>query len=198
MLTAKAMLPRMIRTSRNQALMQIKPTASFMKVVGLLAFLSLGPASIYFLYTRTGGPESQKEMTFQRNLRYALMAGTDTVDFGPLTAWSWQTVCAVESGVTFDQLTGLIGFPYKDFAELHWLRNANMWTLIFIDVERETNWGLHRPVTPIRIPRTGLTGLALPDGAKGQCVPRDKLRVVAARRAAAVGSSPVVLSFVHP
>ncbi len=165
-----------------------------MKVAGLLAVLSLGPASIYFLYTRTGGPESQKEMTFQKNLRYALMAGTDTVDLGPLTAWSWQTVCAVESGVTFDQLTGVIGFSYKDFAELHWLRNANMWTLMFIDVERETNWGPHRPVTPIRIPRAGLADLALPGGAAGTCAARTDRNATLVRRPAPVGVSPIVMS----
>ncbi|MBM3514497.1 MAG: hypothetical protein FJX59_12415 [Alphaproteobacteria bacterium] len=173
--------------------MSIKPTKSFMKVAALLALLSLGPATIYVLYTRTGGPESQKERTFQINLRYALMAGTDTVDFAPLTAWDYDTVCAIDSAVTLDQLTQVIGFEYKDYGELHWLRRADMWTLLFIDVERDTNWGKHRPVTPIRIPRAGLTDVALPEGTKGVCVPRAKLTVSVSRRAAPVGSSPAVL-----
>jgi len=33
------------------------PSKSFLKAVGLLLLLSLGPASIYILYTRTGGLE---------------------------------------------------------------------------------------------------------------------------------------------
>ena len=43
-----------------------------MKVAALLALLSIGPASIFILYTRTGGPESQKELKFQKNLRYEI------------------------------------------------------------------------------------------------------------------------------
>lgn len=171
-----------------------KPTKSFFKFAALFALLSLGPASIYILYTRTGGPESQKERTFQRNLRYALMRDSATVDIAPLTDWGYETVCAIDSNVTEAEMTALIGFSYKDYDQLHWLRRADHWTLLFIDSERETNWGMHRPVTPIRIPREGLTDLKLPPDAKGKCVP--KATAIALRRHdAPVGVSPVVMNF---
>lgn len=188
------MLRPILAPSAGIALMSIKPTKSFMKVAALLALLSLGPASIYILYTRTGGPESKKEMEFQKNLRYALMAGTESIDLAPLTAWGYDTVCAIDSGVTLDELTGVIGFAYKDYGELHWLRRADTWTLMFIDAERDTNWGPHRPVTPIRIPRAALTDVALPEGKKGVCVPRADLTVAVSRRPAPVGTSPAVLT----
>ncbi len=51
------------------------PSKSFIKVIGLLLLLSLGPLSIYVLYTRTGGLESCRELSFHRNMRFAFMAG---------------------------------------------------------------------------------------------------------------------------
>jgi hypothetical protein len=133
-------------------------------------------------------------MEFQKNLRYALMAGTESVDLGPLTAWPWQTVCAIDSGVSSDELTAVIGFSYKNYGELHWLHRPDMWTLLFIAEERETNWGPHRPVTAVRIPRAGLADLKLPDGARGVCVPRTSANAIATRRSAPVGTSPAVLA----
>jgi len=171
-----------------------KPTKSFFKFAALFALLSLGPASIYILYTRTGGPESQKERTFQRNLRYALMQDSATVDLVPLTSWGYETVCAIDSDVTEAEMTALIGFSYKDYDQLHWLRRTDHWTLLFIDSERETNWGMHRPVTPIRIPRDALTDLKLPAGAKGKCVAKTAA-IPLTRHEAPVGVSPVTLNF---
>lgn len=175
--------------------MSIKPSSSFMKVLALLAVFSLAPLTLYTLYTRTGGPASQKEMKVQKNLRYAFMAGQDAVDLAPLTEWPWIKVCAVDSGLTRDELTAVLGFDYKDFGELHWLHLADYWTLIFIDVEREASWGMARPVTPIRIPRKDLADVQMPEGAKGQCITRDG-RAEITRRAAPVGESPVVVQLV--
>ncbi len=52
------------------------PSKSFVKVVGLLiSLLSLGPASIYFLYTDgRAGLESRVELAFHRNARFVFMA----------------------------------------------------------------------------------------------------------------------------
>ncbi|MDX2145136.1 MAG: hypothetical protein SFV19_17405 [Rhodospirillaceae bacterium] len=171
--------------------MSIKPTASFMKAAGLLAFLSLTPISIYIMYNRTGGPESKKEMTFQKNLRYAFMAESQAVDLAPLTEWPWVTVCAFDSATTREQMTQVLGFAYKDFDQLHWLPLKDHWTLLFIDTEREVSWGLARPVTPVRIPRAELADARFPDGAKGVCVPRETGRLVFERGRAPVGASPV-------
>jgi hypothetical protein len=172
--------------------MSIKPTASFMKAAGLLAFLSLTPLSIYVMYNRTGGPESKKEMTFQKNLRYAFMAGSQAVDLGPLTDWPWVTVCAFDSAVTRAQMTAVLGFDYKDFDQLHWLPLEDHWTLLFIDSAREASWGLARPVTPVRVPRAELADATFPDGVKGVCVPRETGRLVFARASAPVGASPIM------
>ncbi|MDX2225429.1 MAG: hypothetical protein SFV21_21935 [Rhodospirillaceae bacterium] len=174
--------------------MSLKPSPSFLKVVALMAVLAIGPATIYFLYTRTGGPESKNEMTFQKNLRYALMAGTDAVDLAPLTPWPWVTVCVLDARLTRSDLAGVTGFDYQHYGELHWLPLADYWTLLFIDAEREVSWGTARPVVPVRIPRAELADLALPAGAKGACAPRDGHRLAVTRRAAPVGTSPAVVA----
>jgi hypothetical protein len=174
------------------ALMSIKPSASFLKAVGLLAFLSLTPVSIYIMYNRTGGPESKKEMTFQKNLRYAFMAEATAIDLGPLTEWPWVTVCAFDSATSRDEMTAILGFDYKDYDQLHWLPLPDHWTLLFIDYEREASWGLSRPVVPVRIPRRDLADAKFPDGVKGLCAPRATVRLTFARAAAPVGASPIV------
>ena len=97
--------------------MTLKPSSSFMKVLLLLAVFSLAPVTMYTLYTRTGGPASQKEMVVQKNLRYAFMGGVDGIDLTPMTPWPWVKVCAVTSGVSLDELTQILGFEYKDFEE---------------------------------------------------------------------------------
>ena len=154
--------------------MSIKPTASFMKAAGLLAFLSLTPFSIYLMYNRSGGPESQKEMTFQKNLRYAFMAESNAIDLAPLTAWPWVRVCAVDAGVTREEFKKIIGFDYKNYDEMHWLPLKTHWSLVFIDYEREASWGV-----------------------KGVCVPRETARLVFARGAAPVGASPIMAELKH-
>ena len=172
--------------------MSIKPTASFMKAAGLLAFLSLTPLTIYIMYNRTGGPESQKEMGLQKNLRYAFMGESLAIDLAPLTEWPWVTACAIDSGATREEMTAIIGFDYKDYDQLHWLPLKTHWTLMFIDFEREASWGKARPVVPVRIPRAQLADAVLPEGKKGICVPRETGRLVFQRRATAVGVSPIV------
>jgi len=166
-----------------------------MKVVVLLAIFSLAPATLYILYSRTGGVASQKEMKFQKNLRYAFMGGVDAIDLAPLTDWPWVKVCAVTSGLSRDDLTKILGFEYKDFDELHWLPLSQFWTLIFIDKEREASWGMARPVTPVRIPRKDLADLKLAEGAKGLCVSREG-RMEISRRVVNVGESPVTAQLI--
>jgi hypothetical protein len=180
---------------RYKRFMGMGPSKSFLKVLGLLAIFTLAPATIYFLYTRTGGPESKKELTFQRNLRYALMAGTDTLDFGPLTEWTWEKVCALTDGLTDKEVDEILGFEYIGKGELHWLHRPEFWTLLFVDVEREVSWGKARPVTAIRIPRQGLADLRLPLGSKGTCVPRHSIQARLSRAPAPVGVSPVTIRF---
>ncbi len=175
--------------------MNLKPSSSFMKVLLLLAVFSLAPVTMYTLYTRTGGPASQKEMVVQKNLRYAFMGGVDGIDLTPMTPWPWVKVCAVTSGVSLDELTQILGFEYKDFEELHWLHLDAYWMLIFIDKERETSWGMARPVTPVRVPRKDLADLKLPPAAKGQCISREG-RAEITRRTVPVGESPVVVNLV--
>jgi hypothetical protein len=171
------------------------PSKSFLKVIGLLAIFTLAPATIYFLYTRTGGPESRKELVFQRNLRFALMAGTDTLDFGPLTDWPWVKVCAMTNGLTDKEVDEILGFEYLGKAEMHWMHRPDYWTVLFVDVEREVNWGKATPVTAIRISREGLANLQLPTGSKGVCVDRNSIQARLTRAPAAVGTSPVTIRF---
>lgn len=171
--------------------MSLKPSPTFLKAAGLLAFLSLTPLSIYIMYNRTGGPESKKEMTFQKNLRYAFMAETTAVDLAPLTEWPWVRVCAVDVGLSREDLKTVLGFDYKDYDQLHWLPLKDHWTLLFIDFEREASWGLARPVTPVRIPRAELADAKFSEGQKGVCAPRETARLAFTRGTAPVGASPI-------
>jgi len=171
--------------------MSLKPSPTFLKALGLLAILSLTPVSIYIMYNHTGGPESKKEMTFQKNLRYAFMGEAAAVDLGPLTEWPWVTVCAFDSAVSRAEMAEVLGFDYRDYDQLHWLPLKDHWTLLFVDAEREASWGLARPVTPVRIPRAELAEARFPAGRKGLCVPRAAHRLVFTRGPAPVGVSPI-------
>ncbi len=171
-----------------------KPSPTFLKAIALMLVLSLAPLTIYILYNRTGGPESQKERTFQKKLRYVLMGANTSVDLGPYTEWEWETVCAIDANVSAAELEGILGFKYKDYDQLHWMPVARYWTLLFVGDERETNWGKHHPVTPIRIPRDDLANLALPEGKKGVCVPRQTGRFVFQRGEAPISASPITAS----
>jgi hypothetical protein len=174
--------------------MSLKPSQSFLKVIGLLLIFTITPATLYLMYYRTGGPSSKKELKLQKNLRYAFMQGTETVDLAPLTEWPWVKVCAVTNGISHDDLNAVVGFPYKDYDQLFWLNLSQDWTLLFIDSEREANWGPARPVVPVRIPRRDVADLALPAGAKGTCVDRDTGGLILTRRAdAPIGTSPVTV-----
>ncbi|NKB43078.1 MAG: hypothetical protein GKS03_02250 [Alphaproteobacteria bacterium] len=168
------------------------PSKSFIKVIGLILLLSLGPASIYFLYKRTGGLESRDELAFHRNIRFEFMAGTDSVDLRPLTDWSWETVCAFGSGLSQAEVNALVGFSYDNFSQLTWRNLSDHWTLLFIDSERETSWGLHRPVTPIRIPTDDISGFNAGEGARGSCAEHDTARLALERREVPLGKTPVV------
>ncbi len=176
--------------------MPLKPSPTFLRLLVLLAVFSLAPVTLYILYTRTGGPASGKELVFQRNLRFSLMAGSDTVDLATLTAWPWEKVCALDAALTEDELNAVVGFSYKDYAELHWLHLADYWTLFFVDSERQASWGLARPVVPIRISRKEHADLALPPGVKGQCVGRGDGRLQLSRKTVPVGVTPVTASLV--
>ncbi len=169
-----------------------KPSPTFIKAMALMLVLSLAPLTIYVLYTRTGGPESQKERTFQKKIRYAFMGAETTVDLGPYTDWEWSKLCAVDARVTPDEMAAVLGFKYKDYDQLHWMPVDRYWTLLFVGDERETNWGKHHPVTPIRMPRDDLANLKLPEGAKGVCVPRDTGRLTFVRSDAPIGVSPII------
>jgi len=178
--------------------MSAKPSASFLKVLGLLAIFTLAPGTIYLMYYRTGGPASKKELELQKNLRFAFMAGTDAVDLAPLTPSPWQKACAVTNDVTEDELDRVVGFAYKDYAQLYWLHHPEFWTLLLIDNSREASWGEVTPVVPVRIPRKDVAELALPDGAKGVCMDRDGRLLLTRRKDAPVGTTPVVVRLGKP
>ena len=57
------------------------PSKSFFKLIILFLVLSLGPASIAFLYTRTGGLESRREIQFHKTLRYVFMSDSSSIEF---------------------------------------------------------------------------------------------------------------------
>jgi hypothetical protein len=175
--------------------MSIKPSSGFMKVVLLLAIFSLAPVTMYFFYSRTGGPPSPKEMQVQKNLRYAFMQGVETIDLAPLTPWPYVKVCAIDGGVSTAEVNAVLGFDYEYIQEMHWLHLPDYWSLVFVDAEREANWGMARPVTPVRISRKDLADVKLPPGVKGQCMAREG-RIEIARGAVPVGESPITVQLV--
>lgn len=166
------------------------PSKSFAKVVALILLLSLGPASIYFLYKRTGGLESRQELAVHRNLRFLFMEGTESVALTKFADWPWEKVCAFGSGLTQAQVDGLVGFEYENFGQMTWRDLSDHWTLLFIDSERETNWGQHRPVTPIRIPREDIADFQT--AGLGSCANRSDARLVLTRQSVPLGKTPVV------
>src|SRR4051812_43087517 len=102
--------------------MSLKPTTSFGRLILLLVIFSLAPITLYFLYARTGGPASARELTFQRNLRFLLMADTPEVILPRITLdWEWEKVCALDSQLTSAELNQIAGFDYPLFGELHWM-----------------------------------------------------------------------------
>lgn len=165
------------------------PSKSFIKIIGLLLLLSLGPASIYIMYTRTGGLESRRELAFHKNARFAFMAGTETVRLADLTDWPWQTVCAFGPGLTQAEVDQLLGFSFENFAQMTWRSLEDHWTLLFIDGERETNWGMHRPIIPIRVPVQDIAGYSGP--LKGVCVASRDALLGLSRAEFEAGVSPV-------
>ncbi|TAK99078.1 MAG: hypothetical protein EPO08_17400 [Rhodospirillaceae bacterium] len=174
--------------------MSLKPSSSFLKVLGLLAIFTLAPGSMYLMYYRTGGPTSNKEQVLQKNLRFAFMAGTETIDLAPLTPWPWVKVCALTSDLTEEQADAVLGFPYKDFDQLFWMHRPEFWTLVFIDSERQASWGAATPVVPVRVSRRDLAELALPDGVHGLCTDRDTGGLIISRRTdAPAGTTPVMV-----
>ena len=168
------------------------PSKSFVKLMGLILVLSLGPASIYFLYKQTGGLESRRELAFHRKVRFAFMAAQSKVELQPLTNWPWQKVCAFDSGLSQSQVDTLIGFPFKNFSQLTWRNLKDHWTLLFIDSERETNWGRHRPTIPIRVPKDSIASYDF-QGGLGICVDGIGAVLKVSRRYVPVGLSPVIV-----
>ena len=110
------------------------PSKSFVKLMGLILVLSLGPASIYFLYKQTGGLDSRRELAFQLKVRFGFMAAQSKVELQPLTNWPWQKVCALDSGLSQSQVDTLIGFPFKNFSQLTWRDLKDHWTLLFLSL----------------------------------------------------------------
>lgn len=168
------------------------PSKSFLKIVGLFLVLSLGPVSIYMLYKQTGGLESRRELAFHRNARFAFMSGTDSVDLKSLTDWPWARVCAFGPGLDQKEVNALVGFSYDNFSQLTWTQLEDHWTLLFIDSERETNWGMHRPVIPIRIPFEDIARYRASGGSKGGCVDSEGAALSLERIDAPVGQTPIV------
>lgn len=177
--------------------MSLKPSPTFLKAMGLLLVLSLAPVSIYILYNRTGGFESQKERAFQKVLRFVFMGPEQVVDMTKYTEWPWARMCAFTNAVSREDMTAVLGFDYKDYDQLNWLPHARNWTLMFIDTPRDVSWGTATPVTPIRIPRADLADLELPAGVKGVCVPRETGRLVFRRGVAPVGVSPITVKLTN-
>jgi hypothetical protein len=170
------------------------PSKSFIKFVALILLLSLAPASIYILYKRTGGLESRKELAFHKNLRYQFMYGTKTVSLEELTNWGWARVCAFEGGAKQSEIDDLLGFHYADFDNLTWRNLDDHWTLLFIDSERETNWGMHRPIIAIRVPELELASFRKADNHIGNCVLRDRAALSLERSSVPLGQTPVTVS----
>ena len=173
--------------------MSFAPSASFRRLILLLVIFSLAPITLYFLYARTGGPASARELTFQRNMRFLLMAGTDDVVLPRLTDWEWEKVCALDTGVTSAELNTIAGFEYPLFGDLHWVDRPEYWTLFFVDQNREASWGIAQHAVPIRISRKDVADLKLPEGVKGVCIPRDNGRLPVTRHLAIVGQTPVTV-----
>ena len=171
----------------------IVPSKSFVKMIGLFLLLSIGPLSIYILNMWTGGLESRRELSFHRNIRFAFMAGTDSMDLSPLTDWPWIHVCAFRSGLTQEDIDDLVGFSYGNFTQLTWRDLEDHWTLLFIDSERDTNWGRHRPIIPIRIPADSIADYDFRDGINGTCVNRNEAVLSLSRKNVALGLTPVVV-----
>jgi hypothetical protein len=173
--------------------MSLKPSRSFLKLLGILAIFAATPLTLLIFY-RTGGLPSATEVNFQHDLRYAFMTGVDSLDLSPLTSWPWERVCAVTNGLSEEELNGLLGFEYKAYGDLHWMPRPEYWTLLFVDT-RQMSWGLSRSVVYVRIRRKEEAELTLPAGEKGVCVDHDQARLAVARnRQAPVGTSPVTVS----
>ena len=172
------------------------PSKSFIKFVALILLLSLAPASIYILYKRTGGLESRRELTFHKNLRYKLMYGQETVSLNELTDWGWIRVCAFEAGARQSQIDQLVGFHYADFDNLTWRNLEDYWTLVFIDSERDTNWGMHRPIIAIRVPSLEIASFRKLDDRVGNCVLKDAAALSLERSRVPLGQTPVKASLI--
>ena len=165
------------------------PTKSFFKFLILFLVLSIGPGSIYFLYSRTGGLESRREIIFHKKLRFAFMTREDSIQLISLTDWSWKKVCAFGYGISESRLETLIGFPYENYTQLSWRNLPNFLTLLFIDNQRQTNWGLHRPVIAIRIPQDSIARYAGPE--MGNCAPAEKAFLFVERNLISLEITPV-------
>ena len=174
--------------------MSFKPSASFKRLILLLVIFSLAPITLYFLYARTGGPASARELTFQRNMRFLLMADTPEIILPRITLdWEWEKVCVLDSQLTSAEVNQIAGFDYPFFGELHWMDRPEYWTLFFVDQEREASWGKSRHAVPIRISRKDVADLKLPDGVKGVCIPRENGKLPVTRHTAVVGTTPVTV-----
>jgi len=173
--------------------MSFAPSPTFKRLILLVVIFSLAPITLYFLYARTGGLPSAREMTFQRNMRFLMMANTNDVALSRIADWDWEKACVLDANLTADDLKQIVGFEYKLFSELTWIERPDFWTLFFVDHAREASWGTARPVVAIRISRKDVAELKLPEGSKGLCIPRDVGRLPITRHEAAAGVTPVTV-----
>ncbi len=165
------------------------PSKSFVKLIFLLLLLSIGPASIAFLYTRTGGLESRREIYFHKTLRFIFMSDIDSVNLETLTDWPWEIVCIFNNNTTEDEVNKLIGFRYDNYNQLTWINLEDHWTFLFIDEIRETNWGMHRPVIALRVP---YYEIARYDGPKkGKCLNKEGAKLIIRRGGLSKNYSPI-------
>ena len=177
--------------------MSWKPSPSFVKVGALLALFALAPIMLSIIYYHFGGLASENEQRFQRNLRFAFMRGGDIVELAPLRPGKWVKVCAIDTGLSREDVDKVVGFSYVRYRDIRWIGRPDFWTLLFIDPPEQISAGNVVTVTPIRINRREVADLALPRDIKGVCAGRDGAHLNLARRMdAAVDATPVIARLV--
>ena len=89
------------------------------------------------------------------------------------------------------EIDNLVGFRYDNFSQLTWRHLEDHWTLLFIDSERDTNWGRHRPIIPIRIPVNDIAAYDVEVGRTGTCSHQGEAILELQRRKVPLGQTPV-------
>lgn len=168
------------------------PSKSFFKLIILFLVLSLGPASIAFLYTRTGGLESRREIQFHKTLRYVFMSDSSSIELKQLTNWPWEKACIFDHNINRDKVNFLLGFEYENYNQLTWVHLPDHWTFLFVGKLRDTNWGLHRPVVALRVPKIEIAQYGGPK--KGLCITDQNAKLLIKRQKTSINTSPVLVT----